>query len=251
MQGKAFFAASHTFTKEGTMAVQNVGLTATTIASTYQTAPTKKTEKSETESASAKTDVYGKAAEYIKSDDAAAETVSSTKTDRSALIQQLKDDMEAQKASLMEIVRKTMAGQGTAIGDASSEDDVWHFLASGKFTIDEAARAKAQEAISEDGYWGVEKTSDRILDFAKALTGDDPTKADEMFKAFKKGYQQATKSWGKDLPDISKKTYDAVEKKFNEWKNSAKTSSTDTDDTKKTSETDKASIKDGKVTEKQ
>ncbi|MEE3482498.1 MAG: hypothetical protein VZQ80_11055 [Lachnospiraceae bacterium] len=237
------------------MAIQNVGLTTSAVASTYQTTPTTKEKNADkSSSGAAKTqadDVYGKAAEYVKSSDADTATASSTKTDRSALIQQLKDDMEAQKASLMEIVRKTMAGQGTAIGNASSEDDVWHFLASGKFTIDEAAKAKAQEAISEDGYWGVEKTSDRILDFAKALTGDDPTKADEMFKAFKKGYQQATKSWGKDLPDISKKTYDAVEKKFNEWKNSAKTSSTDTDDTKKTSETDKAPIKDGKVTEKQ
>lgn len=244
------------FTKEGKrMAIQNVGLTTSAVASTYQTTPTTKEKSAEKTSESTKTstdDVYGKAAEYVKSSDTDTAKTSSAKTDRSALIQQLKDDMEAQKASLMEIVRKTMAGQGTAIGDASSEDDVWHFLASGKFTIDEAAKKKAQEAISEDGYWGVEKTSDRILDFAKALTGDDATKADEMFKAFKKGYQQATKSWGKTLPDISKKTYDAVEKKFNEWKNSAKTSSaTDSDSSKKASETDKASSKDGKVTEKQ
>ena len=233
------------FTKEGKrMAIQNVGLTTSAVASTYQTTPTTKEKSAEKTSESTKTstdDVYGKAAEYVKSSDTDTAKTSSAKTDRSALIQQLKDDMEAQKASLMEIVRKTMAGQGTAIGNASSEDDVGHFLASGKFTIDEAAKKKAQEAISEDGYWGVEKTSDRILDFAKALTGDDATKADEMFKAFKKGYQQATKSWGKTLPDISKKTYDAVEKKFNEWKNSAKTSSTDTS---------KATSSDGKVSEK-
>ena len=51
------------------------------------------------------------------------------------------------------------------------------FLAS-NLTIDEAAKKKAQEEISEDGYWGVKQTSDRILDFAKALSGNDSSKAD-------------------------------------------------------------------------
>ena len=37
-----------------------------------------------------------------------------------------------------------------------------------------------QKDIAEDGYWGVEKTSDRILDFAKALSGGDKDKADEL-----------------------------------------------------------------------
>lgn len=93
-------------------------------------------------------------------------------------------------------------------------------------TVDEKTKAQAQKDISEDGYWGVNKTSERILDFAKALTGGDPSKADKMLEAFKKGYKQAVGAFGgkeENMPDISRQTYDAVIKGFNEWKNSEKT----------------------------
>ena len=40
-----------------------------------------------------------------------------------------------------------------------------------------------------------------------------------MINAFKKGYDEATKTWGKELPDISSKTYDKVMEKFDQWKN--------------------------------
>ena len=49
-----------------------------------------------------------------------------------------------------------------------------------------------------------------FFDFAKALSGNDPEKADLLLDAFKKGFKEATKSWGQDLPDISQRTYDAV-----------------------------------------
>lgn len=138
-----------------------------------------------------------------------------------ALIKQLKADSDARVAQLQGIVEKMMSKQGAAIGKA---DDMWHFLASGKFTVSPEVKAQAQADIAEDGYWGVEQTSDRILDFAKALSGGDPTKADELLKAFEKGFKQATHSWGKELPDISKRTYDAVHEKFDKWKNEGKTS---------------------------
>ena len=64
---------------------------------------------------------------------------------------------------------------------------------------------------------GVEQTSQRILDFAVALSGGDENKMKDMAEAFKKGFQQATKAWGKDLPDISQQTYDAVLKKFEDY----------------------------------
>ena len=68
----------------------------------------------------------------------------------------------------------------------------------------------AQEAISDDGYWGIKQTSDRMVSMAIALTGGDTDKADEMISAIEKGFKQATKSWGEDLPDICQKTLEAV-----------------------------------------
>ena len=76
--------------------------------------------------------------------------------------------------------------------------------------MDAATKAQAEKDISEDGYWGVKQTSERILDFATALTGGDPSQIEKMRAAFKKGYEQAEKTWGGKLPDISKQTYDAV-----------------------------------------
>lgn len=139
-----------------------------------------------------------------------------TKKTNHALVAKLKADAEQRTAQLRSLVEKMMAKQGQTIGKA---DDMWRFLADGNFTVDAATKAQAQADIAEDGYWGVEQTSDRIVDFAKALSGNDPEKADMLLDAFKKGFEEATKSWGKKLPEISQRTYDAVVEKFDAWKN--------------------------------
>lgn len=136
-----------------------------------------------------------------------------TYTPNTAVINQLKADAEARTAQLRSLVEKLMAGQGNAIGTAD-DTSIWSFLRTGNFTVDAATRAQAQADIAEDGYWGVEQTSSRILDFAKALTGGDPDKIEEMREAFKKGFKQAEETWGGSLPEISQKTYDAVMEKF-------------------------------------
>ncbi len=97
---------------------------------------------------------------------------------------------------------------------------MWKFLASGDYTVDAQTAKDAKDAISEDGYWGVNQTSQRIFDFAVSLSGGDSEKMDKMLEAFKKGFSQATKAWGKNLPDISSQTYDAVINKFDDYKNS-------------------------------
>ena len=146
-----------------------------------------------------------------------AVTAKNNNIDREAIIAQMKADTEARMNQLTDIVKQMMTDQSNAFTIAN-DDDIWKFLASGDYTVTEAAKLQAQEDIAEDGYWGVEQTSDRILDFAKALSGGDASKADELLDAFKKGYEEATGTWGKELPDISKQTYEAVEEKFEAWK---------------------------------
>ncbi|MBQ1548283.1 MAG: hypothetical protein IIZ61_07830 [Lachnospiraceae bacterium] len=137
--------------------------------------------------------------------------------DRDAIIAQMKSDVETRMNKLTDMVRDTMQQQGATLGNA---DDIWKFLADGKFkNVDEAAVEQAKKDISEDGYWGVDKTSSRIVDFAIAISGDDTEKADKLIEAFEKGYKEATKSWGKELPSISSDTRDAVLEKFDQWKN--------------------------------
>lgn len=153
-----------------------------------------------------------------KTDDTAVVYEKSTTkdADRTAIINQMKADQEKHMQTLQDLVSKMMGQQANAFGAAT---DMWKFLASGNFEVDAATKAQAQEDISEDGYWGVEQTSERILDFAKALSGGDTSKAEMLKDAFIKGYKQAMGEWGKDLPEISQKTYDKVMEKFDKWVN--------------------------------
>lgn len=127
------------------------------------------------------------------------------------LVAKMKADSDARVSQLKSLVEQMISKQGKAIGTA---DSIWSFLAGGNFTVDAATKAQAQKDIADDGYWGVEQTSSRIVDFATALAGDDPKQLEKMRAAFEKGFKQATITWGKSLPDISQRTYQAVLDKF-------------------------------------
>lgn len=139
--------------------------------------------------------------------------------DRASLVQKLKSDQEQRQSQLLDIVRQMMSKQAATYTQANSDssDDMWKFLAKGDFTVDAQTKAQAQADIAEDGYWGVKQTSQRLFDFASALAGDDVEQMKKMQAAMEKGYKQATKSWGRDLPDISKQTLDAANKLFEDY----------------------------------
>lgn len=134
--------------------------------------------------------------------------------DRAALVKQLKADQANREQQLTDIVHKMMSGQAKTYGQAT---DMWKFLASGEYTVDAATKAQAQKDISEEGYWGVKQTSQRLFDFACALAGDDVDKMKEMQAAMEKGFKQATGAWGKELPSICKDTFDAANKLFDDY----------------------------------
>lgn len=210
------------------MAINSINtITAASAAATQTTATAKTSEKaSDTKTTDTSKNssgvIYEKSSETSSKDKTSDKT--SNKTTNTALVAKLKADAEQRTAQLRSIVEQMMTKQGTAIGNA---DDMWKFLAKGDFTVSADVKAQAQADIADDGYWGVDQTSDRILDFAKALSGGDSEKADAMLEAFKKGFEQATKSWGDKLPDISQRTYDAVVEKFNKWKNGTEDASTE------------------------
>lgn len=142
-----------------------------------------------------------------------------SKKDNSALIAKLKADSQNRISQMQSLVTQMFEKQGIKIGTA---DDMWKALAGGNFTADAATIAQAQEDISEDGYWGVNQTSQRIFDFAVALSGGDEETMEKMKAAVEKGFKLATKSWGRDLPEISNNTYDAVMEKFDNYFNENK-----------------------------
>ena len=207
------------------MSVQSIYNNVATVSANTSSKSTE-TKKEENTTTANKTGFDETAVVYEKSNE--TDTVKANKNngvDREAIIAQIKAENDARISQMQELVRKMMQGQGNALAQT---DDIWSFLASGDYTVTEAAKLQAQEDISENGYWGVEQTSQRILDFAKALSGGDVSKADLLLDAFKKGYEEATGAWGKELPEISKKTYAAVEEKFAAWKEEANGTTTET-----------------------
>lgn len=130
-------------------------------------------------------------------------------------IERLKADAEARNASLRSLVEKMFLEQGKTL---LAGDNIYELLRTGKVKVDDETAKKAQQEISEDGYYGVEQTSERLVSFAKALSGNDPEKADELMNAVKKGFEQATKAWGGELPEICKKTLDTTLEKLEKWK---------------------------------
>ena len=132
-----------------------------------------------------------------------------------ATIQRLKAEVERHTQSLRELVEKILLKQGKAYTNAT---DMYAMLREGKLDVDPETRAQAQRDIAEDGYWGVKQTSDRLVSFAKALTGGDPSKVDMIIDAVKKGYEAAEKAWGDKLPDISRRTLEETLKKLEAWR---------------------------------
>ena len=170
-------------------------------------------------------DVMEKQDTYVKEPDRKHEETGVTYTANAQLVDSLKAELEKTMDRFTSMVEEMLAKQGMKIAEG---EGVWKTLASGKFTVDEQTQEEAKQAISEDGYWGVKNTSIRIVNFAKALVGGDPARAEEMREAFMKGYQAAEKIWGGTLPEITQQTYDASMKLFDEWKASGVESDEDT-----------------------
>ncbi len=145
-----------------------------------------------------------------------------SESDRANLIDSLKAEQDANQQKLMDLVRDVIGKQSGnfAVANANSAvegDSIWSFLAKGDYTVDPQTKADAQAAISEDGYYGVKQTSERLFKFAAGLAGDDVDKMKEMQSAMMEGYGEAAKLWGGDLPQISQDTIDAANKLFDDY----------------------------------
>ena len=192
------------------------GITTNTGLTTGTTYSAKKTDTAKT--SSSKSEV-SEAAVYEKSDETATEPKIYTKGN-SETIARLKKEAEERTASMRSLVEKMMAGQNKAIQNAGILDfengtnlaEIFKNL-----EVDEETRLQAQKDTAEDGYWGAEQTSERILEFAKGLAGDDPELAKKMLDAVKQGFEEAGKAWGEDLPELSQNTMKLTLEKVNKW----------------------------------
>jgi len=90
---------------------------------------------------------------------------------------------------------------GKTLADGSSLTDIGY---EGK-PITELTPDEATELIGEDGFFGIEQTSNRVAEFAFGFS-DDPEVLKQALEGIKQGFKEAEELWGGELPEISYKT---------------------------------------------
>ena len=181
----------------------------------------------------AETEKASKAAEttekQVRDDGVVFEKSNETKKDsahqiynKDNVIAKLKADQQSRLDSMNSLVQKLLGKQAEKFDLANGSNLAETFRqVAGK--VDQQTIDEAKASVAEDGYWGVNQTSDRLVSMAIALAGGDTDKADTMMAAIEKGYKQATKAWGEDLPQICQDTMEATRQKMDDWKNGVTT----------------------------
>lgn len=95
---------------------------------------------------------------------------------------------------------------------------------SGTIDLNTLSQEDAQALIAEDGFFGVDQTSERIVNLAIGIAGGDVTRLDAIKEGVDKGFQEALDAFGGWLPDLSHQTYDMVMKKLDDWAEKASNS---------------------------
>ena len=149
-----------------------------------------------------------------------------------ASVQKLWEMAEARTASMRGAVESMVGGTSGPNGQtfwASAATSGTGTGYAGSFLVDKATQDKAKELISEDGYFGVKKTTERIMDFAKALAGSgaDEKTIEKLRGGAQAGFDYVANLFGgfNKLPDVTKDTYNAVMKSFDDWASGSKVAS--------------------------
>jgi len=120
-----------------------------------------------------------------------------------------------------QIILLTMDAQDYATNNSDAQSAVLDFL-SGKEVegqlslkdigyegkpITELSEEEATELISEEGFFGVENTANRVADFVFGFSADDADIISQAREGVVQGFEEAQEIWGGELPQISLDTH--------------------------------------------
>ncbi|RKD33488.1 DUF5610 domain-containing protein [Thermohalobacter berrensis] len=124
------------------------------------------------------------------------------------LIKKLKEESNRAYSALRKAVENLIVRQGYSIDFVINIEK--------EVIINKNTQEDAAKLISKDGPLSPEAVSDRIVDFAMALSGGNKDKIPELKAAIDKGFNEAKKILG-GLPEVCNKTYDLVMEKLDKW----------------------------------
>ena len=88
--------------------------------------------------------------------------------------------------------------------------------------ITELSVDEANELIADDGFFGIDKTSQRVADFVFNFSGDDIELLEKGREGIVTGFEEAKEMWGDELPQISydtqAKTLELIDEKIAQLK---------------------------------
>ena len=88
--------------------------------------------------------------------------------------------------------------------------------------ITDLTQDEAKQLVSDEGYFGITQTSDRVSNFVLNFAGDNLEILQKGREGIVKGFQEAEKLFGGELPDISYKTQERTLALIDEKINSLK-----------------------------
>lgn len=131
-----------------------------------------------------------------------------------------KSAVEVSLSMNAQIILFAMDAQERSSNNTQAQNSILSFL-SGKQTdgelslqdigyegkpITELSKEEASELVSEDGFFGVNQTSQRVADFVLGFSGDNLDILEKGREGIVKGFEDAQKMWGGELPEISHQT---------------------------------------------
>ncbi|MDC0933575.1 hydrogenase-4 component G [Arcobacteraceae bacterium] len=128
-----------------------------------------------------------------------------------------KSAVEVSLSMNAQIILFAMDSQDLATNNTSAQSSIFDLL-SGKEVegelslkdigyegkpITELSEEEASELISEEGFFGISQTSQRVADFVFGFAGDDLDILEQGREGIVKGFEEAQEMWGGELPQIS------------------------------------------------
>ena len=119
------------------------------------------------------------------------------------------EESDRKAQAVIDLIRPLVEQQGLDFAKVAAGEQ--------QLSADPASIEAAKAAIADGGEFSVEKTSERILGFAKAMIGADPSRMESIRAAVEKGFKEAQDILGGTLPEISQKTLASVQAGFDRW----------------------------------
>ncbi len=117
----------------------------------------------------------------------------------------IKEQMKANSQAIMQNSMLTQSSLSMKQDTLDFESFLKQIGYDGK-PIDQLSQEEASELISEDGFFGIKQTSQRIADFVINGANGDEKLLRAGREGMLRGFSDAEKVWGSKLPDISQQT---------------------------------------------